>query len=133
MEEVRTISEYYTELGDKVIRENSKLHWIADVGLSVGFMKSNKEKTKGKALVFGECEKVPAKYKEFIPYDFLITVYEINCAGFTEEQIKILLYHELLHVGMDDSGKEVKYIINPHDVEDFREIIDKYGLDWCKS
>ena len=51
----------------------------------------------------------------------------------SDEQMEILLYHELLHVGMDDTGEEVKYIVNPHDVEDFRAVIDRYGIDWAKT
>jgi hypothetical protein len=34
---------------------------------------------------------------------------------------------------MDDTGEEVKYIVNPHDVEDFRAVIDRYGIDWAKT
>ena len=56
-----------------------------------------------------------------------------NVSGMSDEQMEILLYHELLHVGMDDTGEEVKYIVNPHDVEDFRAVIDRYGIDWAKT
>jgi hypothetical protein len=53
-----------------------------------------------------------------------------NVDGMTERQLEILMYHELLHVGMTEDGEDVKYIVNPHDVEEFRTIIDKYGIDW---
>jgi hypothetical protein len=44
-----------------------------------------------------------------------------------EHQLEILMEHELRHIGVADSGE---LVIEPHDIEDFRAIIDNYGLDW---
>ena len=51
----------------------------------------------------------------------------------TEEQIRILIFHELLHIGIevDDDGEE-HYSCVPHDLEDFKQIIDRFGTDWDK-
>jgi hypothetical protein len=54
-----------------------------------------------------------------------------NTEGLTEEQMRNLMYHELLHGGMDDKTGEPKYKVTPHDVEDFRSVIDQYGTDWA--
>ena len=43
-----------------------------------------------------------------------------------ENQIKVLMLHELRHIGMGDRG----LTIVPHDIEDFSDILEKYGLDW---
>jgi len=59
-------------------------------------------------------------------------IYETNTAGMTEQQLRILLYHELLHVGIDEAGEGLKYVITPHDIEDFRKVIDRYGIDWAR-
>ncbi|MBR2528824.1 MAG: hypothetical protein IKE58_10195 [Blautia sp.] len=48
-------------------------------------------------------------------------------------EVHILLYHELLHVGVNERSGEMVYVVNPHDVEDFRTIIDRYGIDWAKA
>ena len=80
--------------------------------------------------VFGQCEKVPDKYKWSVPCDFTITIFEPNVERFTEEQMRILILHELMHVGVLKDGNEENYFIRPHDIEDFRTIIEKYGLDW---
>ena len=80
-------------------------------------------------MVFGECSKVPERYEWCCPYDFTITVYESNIEGFTEEQIKILLEHEIMHIGIDGD----KYTIVPHDIEEFMEIIRKYGINWQRD
>ena len=49
---------------------------------------------------------------------------------FTDEQLEILLLHELLHIGIQWDGNEETYSIIPHDVEDFRAIIERYGIGW---
>jgi len=54
--------------------------------------------------------------------------------GFTDKQKRILIFHELLHVGVDadEDGCE-KYRTVPHDLEDFKLIIDRFGVDWDKT
>ena len=88
-----------------------------------------KEKENGK-IIFGQCEKIPDKYKWAIPSDFTIVIFEPNVERFTEEQIRILLLHELLHIGIKKDGNEETYFVNPHDIEDFKYIIDRFGIDW---
>ena len=36
------------------------------------------------------------------------------------------MYHELKHIGMGPKGLKIE----PHDVENFSDILEKYGLDW---
>lgn len=81
--------------------------------------------------MLGECIRVKDLYKCFIPFDFLIVIYEPNTAGLSDEQLRILLYHELLHVGVEEKDGEPVYIIAPHDVEDFGRIIRRYGMNWA--
>ena len=88
---------------------------------------SSKDKTKDDRIIFAECHKVKPLFQAFIPYDFIIVFYEPNTMLMDDLQREILMYHELLHVGMKDSG-ELK--LNPHDIEDFSIILDQYGLDW---
>lgn len=75
--------------------------------------------------MLGQCE-----YKWGIPCDFTITIFEPNIIGFSEYQLRILLFHELLHVGYD--LEEDRKYIKPHDLEDFKIIIDEFGTDWAK-
>ena len=40
-------------------------------------------------------------------------------------------YAELLHVGIDaDENGGERYSVRPHDLEDFRECVDRWGVDW---
>lgn len=120
----------YAELGKDVIRSTPSLWWIAETDVRVGFLRSFKEKVKSGKYVLGECIKVSEVYEPFCPFDFLIVFYEENIVGLTEQQLRILMHHELLHIGFDEKDGELKYRIAPHDIEEFKEIADRYGLYW---
>lgn len=132
MIEIAEQSEEFAELAQEVIQEHRDLHWIIAAGINIGYLESNREKISKGRETLAECIKVKDLYKYYIPHDFLIVIYAPNVSGMSRDQLKILLYHELLHVGMNEKDGVPKYIVNPHDVEDFRTIIDRYGLDWAK-
>lgn len=131
MREICEQNDDYARIGAELIQAEKSLNWIRETEVSIGFMSSNKAKVSNGKTVFGQCERVPDRYKAFIPYDFLITVYEPNVIDFTSRQIRILLHHELLHCGVNMNA-EPTYKVVPHDVEEFNEIIDRYGLDWSE-
>ena len=121
-----TRDDEYGNVGSTIIQD--KRPDILAAGIAVGFVGSNKEKVVSRNhVVFGECKKVDEIYKLYCPYDFLIIIYEANCTGFTEEQMKTLIWHELNHIGIDDKGKAYK---RTHDVEEFDDIIREYGMHW---
>ena len=129
----RQINEFYAEIGQELIDTEPSLEHILNSDAQIVYLSSNHKKKSGEKTVFGQCEKVQEKYKWSIPCDFTITVFEPNCVGFSEEQIRILLFHELLHVGIDikEDGTE-SYSIKGHDLEDFKEIIDRFGTNWAE-
>lgn len=129
----RTLNEKYSEIARELINTEDVLLNIRNSQATIVYLSSEHKKKSGNKLVFGQCEKVADKYKWGIPADFTITVFEPNVEGFSEEQIKILLFHELLHVGIEFNadGSET-YSVRPHDLEDFKLIIDKFGTDWSK-
>lgn len=131
MREICEQNDDYARIGAELIQAEKSLNWIRETEVSIGFMSSNKAKVSNGKTVFGQCERVPDRYRAFIPYDFLITVYEPNVIDFTSQQIRILLHHELLHCGVNMNA-EPTYKVVPHDVEEFNEIIDRYGLDWSE-
>ena len=132
--ETRVIREEYAEMAKRIIDEEPSLTDIANSQATIIYLGSdNPRTTKGKTI-YAECEKVQDKNKWAIPCDFTITVYEPNTVAFTEDQMRILLFHELLHVKIEftEDGQE-KYGIRPHDYEDFKEIIDRYGTEWSST
>ena len=122
------VSEKYRQICEAAIEEHSDLQWIP-VMFRVGYLTSDRAKTTSGRDVFAECIKVSELYQALIPYDFLIVFYLPTIAGLTKEQIKILAYHELLHIDVTAKGESK---IRPHDVEDFKEIINHYGMNWSR-
>lgn len=138
--EARNENEYYKSLAEKLIDSMKELEYIKDSHVKIAYLESNISKKSGSNFVYGECEKVQAKYKWRIPEDFTITIYKNNITHFTEEQIAILLFHELLHIGVDviedmydETQRIEKYSIVKHDLNDFKTIVEKYGVDWDKT
>jgi hypothetical protein len=132
--DTRQISERYAVVGSELISSEEALVDIANSQASIIYLSSEHRKNSKGKVVHAECEKISDKYKWGIPCDFTITVFEPNVEGFTDEQIKILLFHELLHVGIEfnPDGTET-YSIKPHDLEDFKLIVDRYGTEWSKT
>lgn len=130
MKENVIIAPEYEERAERVISEHSDLAWIENEGVRIAYLASDKEKKSHRRPVCGQCVKVTNLFKALTPYDFLIVIYEVNTEGFTDEEMDILLYHELLHIGMYDKGE---YTTNPHDINDFDAIVRKYGLFWAEG
>lgn len=126
----RQLNERYAEIAQELIDTEEILVDIRNSQATIVYLSSEHKKMDSGKVVHAVCEKVAEKYKWGIPADFTITVFEPNVVGMTEEQIRILLFHELLHVGIDFADGEEKYSIIPHDLEDFKYIIDRFGTSW---
>jgi predicted metallopeptidase len=119
----------YEDIAEQLISKLPDLALITDLNVQIGYVKSFEAKVKDGRTVFGDCRKVSTIYGAYLPFDFIITLYEPNIISLTVNQLKLLIYHELLHIGINDRGLCVK----PHDVEDFDSIINKYGLHWINA
>ena len=125
----RTINEEYQIIAQELIDERPELRAIRESGVQILLLSSEAVKRKHDKIVHGQCEKIPTKYKWGIPCDFTITLFDRNNVDFSEEQMRILIFHELLHVGIEGDH----YYVKPHDLEDFKTIIDLYGTDWSRT
>lgn len=131
MSEARTVNAHYAELGQALVEAEPLLAPIRESEATICYLGSDYAKRSKGRTVYGECERVAEKNKWAIPADFLVVVYEPNCAGMDDEHLSRLLFHELLHVGIDvDGDGEERYSVRPHDLEDFRECVDRWGTDW---
>ena len=70
-------------------------------------------------------------YKGLVGCDFLVTFYKPHSDFLDEEQMRTLMYHELRHIGYNPNTE--RSFIVPHEVEDFLDIIRKYGPCWCEA
>lgn len=130
--ETRGINKEYEAIAEDLIRTEQALAYIKNSNVRIAYLQSDQLKKNGQdRVVHGECEKVQAKNQWAINYDFTITLFYNNNLGMTPEQIRVLLFHELLHVGIEKQpdGTE-SYSIVKHDLEDFKYIVDRYGVNW---
>ena len=130
--ETRYQNEKYANIAGELIATEDCLKHLKNANVTIVYLSSDLEKKSNRREVYGQCEKIPDKYKWAVPCDFTITVFEPNVERFTDEQIRILLLHELKHVGIELDGNEEQYFIVPHDIEDFEDILQTYGMDWSK-
>lgn len=115
------------ERAEMILKEYADdLEVVDNFDVTIGYVKSLEPKTKNGKLVFADCRKVNEVFKAFLPFDFIITLYERNIIMLDENQIDILIYHELKHIGIGAKGLKVV----EHDIEDFDSIVSKFGLHW---
>ena len=85
--EARQLNQNYREIAEKLINTEPELAYIKNSSVRIAFLESNQAKKADKdKLVLGECEKVAAKNKWAIAYDFTITLFRENLIGLTAEQ-----------------------------------------------
>lgn len=115
------------ELGNKIIDKFEHLQFIRDLDIQIGYVKCTEPKQEKGERVLGECVKVKTYLKAWLPYDFIIVFYDLNIDYLDENQIKILMLHELQHIGIGLKG----FKINEHNVKDFSNIITAHTLNWA--
>jgi hypothetical protein len=133
MSDNRQISEMYAKIGAELIETEDALIDVRNSQATIVYLSSDCEKTDKGRLVYGQCERIADKYKWGIPADFTITLFQPNIEGKSAEAIRRIILHELLHVGIDvgNDGEE-KYSVKPHDFEDFRLLVERWGVDWAE-
>lgn len=135
MKETRKISEYYQKMGEELIENHPQLvnlySFVKADRIKIIYLESDRQKKNTLGVVQADCEKIPDSKRWAIDADFVVTVYTQNVVRFTEEQKKVLMLHELMHIGVEtnDKGNLKKYMV-PHSVQDFFYILKTYGLDW---
>lgn len=112
-------------LATKIINRYPEFNFIREWDVKIGYVISQ-ERKQGEKITYADCRKVQEVYKAYLPYDFIITFYERNTGFLNENQLKILMYHELKHIGMGPKGLKIV----SHDIEDFINIILEHGLNW---
>ena len=80
--------------------------------------------------IFGKATKISGLNKELSGYDFAITINADYWHTMKPEIQEALVDHELSHcgAGIEDADGNPKWIIYPHDTEDFVSVIRRHGL-----
>ena len=108
MADNRQINEKYAKIGQKLIDTEDALFDVRNSDVSIIYLSSDLAKMDKDRIVMGQCEKVADKYKWSIPADFTITLFEPNIAGKSDEAIRRIIFHELLHVGITTDKDEME-------------------------
>lgn len=121
------------ELAQVVIDSFDEVSHIDD-GCRIGYQWSDASKTNKGKVVYADTELVSDKRKQWMGIDFLITFYEPACKDLPEHIMMRVMFHELLHVGyyLGDND-EPEFSIVPHDLEDFKACIDRWGSNWLEE
>ena len=120
------VSPELQKLGKAVITGMQELSYIPGYDIRVGYVLSYESKKKDGKTIAADCRKVTGPYKAYLPFDFIVTFYWPNMSYMTDNQKKVLMLHELKHVGIGPKGLRIE----PHDIEEFETIITRYGLRW---
>ena len=93
----------------------------------IGVIMRSEAPVTGGRITYGKAERVSAKAQVHVPYDFIIWLANDGYQSLAPLQREALIDHELCHCqwGMDTGAS-----IRPHDVEEFTEILQRYGYWW---
>lgn len=94
----------------------------------IGVIMRSEAPVSGGNVTYGKAEKVSPKAQVHMPYDFIIWLAADRFRMLAPFQREALIDHELCHCQWDDM--ELKATIRPHDVEEFTEILERYGYWW---
>jgi hypothetical protein len=98
----------------------------------IGFLFRKDIKRRG-VIVLAQASKVGGKLAHFSHLDFLVEVNWMAWTTLSPARRVALLDHELSHFGRDETDKgETKYVILPHDLEEFHAIARRWG-SWRAS
>lgn len=131
MAEERYQSERFADLAEQIIQTEPLVEQLKIRNFTIVFLECDDMKTGSGGRIFGKTEIIQEKNKWAIPGDVSVTIYEGSCRGFTDEQYRILMLHELLHIQVTGKNNDIPKI-RPHDVQDFSEIIERFGRDWAR-
>ena len=129
----RQINEEYAKIGQELIDTEDCLFDLRNSQATIIYLSSDLAKTDKGRIVLGQCERVADKYKWSIPADFTITLFQPNVIDKSDEAIRRIILHELLHCGIavGKEDKEESYYVRGHDFEDFKVLIDRWGTDYA--
>ncbi len=89
-----------------------------------------KARTRGPKVILGTASRMNSRLQALADYDFIIEIGYDEWKELNATQKQALLDHELCHCGGEENEHtgEMKWRILPHDLEEFRDIVKRYGF-----
>src|SRR5690348_4498506 len=117
----------------------SALEWHEELDgatVKLAWRKGTKQDVDGR-IVLGRCVKVSDLHREFFNADFIVVLNREYWDAFSDAQRLALMDHELCHaaIKLDKNGQEMYdekdrqvFRTRKHDLEEFREVVERHGL-----
>jgi hypothetical protein len=97
-------------------------------GASIGYLFREKMKTRDRT-VWGRASKAGAKLEFFADHDFIVEFNWTQWRHLSPMQRVALVDHELSHLGREEDDKGNRsWVLVSHDIEEFRGIVERWGL-----
>lgn len=107
----------------KLIEEREELEHVSLGEYEIDYLMCDKELKSGGRPVLADIRAIRGINAFYIPYDYVVTIYEPNVMDLSDSQMQVLLLHELMHISEDGN-------LRSHDVQDFYTILRQFGLGW---
>lgn len=101
------------------------------VNASIGYLFRQKMTGRG-VTIWAKASKVSGKLHHFSDLEFLIEVNWSQWKVLSDARRIALMDHELAHCGQEDTEKGSKWVMIPHDLEEFNAIARRWG-SWRPS
>lgn len=119
------MNEWYAPIGRRIMEKFEKLEWLKQY--KILYLEDKEwEPTTAVWNWKARIKKTNAQFYEGTGYDFIIETRKYYTEQMTREQLVLLIYHELRHIGEDGKLKH-------HNIEEWNEIVATVGNDWSKK
>jgi predicted metallopeptidase len=117
------------ELSEKIIEKFSQTFAHIDVDkISFIIAMDGKAPNKGRTLAKIRIINEKTRIATGTPYNYMLEVYDSNWADQEYRQKQMIIFHELMHI--DSAAEEDDPQLRKHNMEDFYEILDVWGIDY---
>lgn len=96
------------------------------VNARIAFVFRSEAQKQGDRMILGQCTKVPAKFRPYLDYDYIIWLSEADYMAMDDLQREALVDHELCHCKYN--AETGTWGIRPHDVQEFSAVIERHGI-----
>ena len=122
MADYSEVPHYVLEIAKSVIKEHHPK--LDEWGCRIGFVFQEKATKVGGKTKAASITKISPALHIHLDLDYLVKIAEDVWEGLDSQQRRALIDHELCHILFGNNG----WTIKAHDIEEFKEIIDRYGL-----